>query len=227
MKLFLRILGISLIVLGSILMMYIFVYIPGTWLWEKYEQRGLRGDFERESASAMQSNQTVLDKLQGAAVFDKLRQLANNYKANLKSEQSIAILEIPKIGVNVVVVEGTSENSLRKGPGHIEETPLPGMGGNFAIAGDRVLYGAPFLNLDELAAGDEVLLKTPYGIFTYSVNGNLLTTPEDVSVLRSTGSETISLITCDPPWGTSRRLVVQGNLVSGSLLEETESNDAA
>ena len=227
MKLLLRILGIGLIVLGSIMMMYIFVYIPGTWLWEKYEQRGLRGDFERESASAVQSNQTVLDKLQGAAVFDKLRQLAINYKANLKSEQSIAILEIPKIGLNIVVVEGTSESSLRKGPGHIEETPLPGMGGNFAIAGDRVLYGAPFLNLDELAAGDEILLKTQYGMFSYTITGSLLTTPEDVSVLKSTGSETITLITCDPPWGTARRLVVQGKLVSGSLLEDSDTNDVA
>lgn len=226
MKNKLRIAGITLMILGGVLLLYPLVYVPGTWLWEKYEQRGLRGDFERESASAVQVNQNVLAKLQGAAVFDKLRQLATTYKANLKSEQTIGILEIPKIGVNVVVVEGTSESSFRKGPGHIEETPLPGMGGNFSVAGDRVLYGGPFLNLDELAVGDEIFLKTQYGEFNYIVNGTQLTSPEDVTVLKSSGYEAITLITCDPPWGTSKRLVVQAKLVSESLLEDSETGEA-
>lgn len=212
-------LGMLLIILGLLVLLY----VPATWLWGYIEQRGLRGDFERESAAAISMNQTVLDKLHGAAELEKLKQLALAHKVNLRSEQTIALLEIPKIGVNVIVVEGTGDGSLRKGPGHLEETPLPGMGGNFAVAGDRVLYGGPFLNLDELAAGDEIFLKTSYGRFNYTVADSHLTTPEDVSILNSSGSEVITLITCDPPWDTSRRLVVQGKLVSALLLEESDS----
>ena len=82
----------------------------------------------------------------------------------LQSEQTIARIEIPSIGVNDIVVEGTHEGALVKRPGHLEETPLLGMRGNFAIAGDRVLYGGPFLNLDEVKNNDEIMLQTPTAI---------------------------------------------------------------
>ena len=106
----------------------------------------------------------------------------------------------------------------------MEMTPIPGMGSNFAIAGDRVLYGGPFLNLDELAAGDEILVKTSYAQFSYTVTDSHITTPEDVSVLTPLGYESITLITCDPPWGTSKRLVVQSKLASASLFEEATAS---
>jgi sortase A len=208
-----KVIGIALILTG----LGVLLYIPATWVLGYFEQRSLRGDYEQQSAASLSLNQSVLDKLQGAADLEKLRQLAIAYKARLESEQTIAQLEIPKIGINVIVVEGTSESALRQGPGLLEETPLPGMTGNFAVAGDRVLYGGPFLNIDELEAGDEIILHTQYGNFNYAVFDKYLTDPEDTSVTKSHDYEEITLITCDPPWGTSKRLIVKGKLSSASL----------
>ncbi len=199
-------------------------YVPATWLWGYWDRRGLEDDFFRDSSAALISNRSILANLQGAAEAEKIRQLAVAFNAGLKNEQPIARLEIPKIGLTTIVVEGTGDASLRKGPGHMEMTPIPGMGSNFAIAGDRVLYGGPFLNLDELAAGDEILVKTSYAQFSYTVTDSHITTPEDVSVLTPLGYESITLITCDPPWGTSKRLVVQSKLASASLFEEATAS---
>ncbi|MBI5870562.1 MAG: class E sortase [Actinobacteria bacterium] len=216
MKKFVKIIGILLIVAG----LGVLMIVPGSWLLGYIAQRGLDSEFDQESASAMALNQSVIDKMQGAAEVEKLRELARAFQRQLRSEQTIARLEIPRIGVNAVVVEGTTDGSLRKGVGHMEDTPLPGMGDNFSVAGDRVLYGAPFLNLDDLSEGDEIRVKTTYGIFTYNVVSTKITVPEDTEILKYPGYEAITLITCDPPWDTSHRLIVQGKLVSAELLEQ-------
>lgn len=196
-------------------------YVPGTWLWSYIVQRHNPAEFERELVAASSLSQEMLEKLRGATESEKLMQLAREYKSQLVGEQTIARLEIPAIGLNDIVVEGSDEAAFRKGPGHLEETALPGMQGNFAIAGDRVLYGGPFLNLDDINPEDEILVHMPYGEFSYRVINRWLTAPEDVSVLNAIpGSDLITLITCDPLWDTSRRLIVQGRLVEASLRED-------
>ena len=62
-------------------------------------------------------------------------------------------IRIPAIGLNQVLVEGTNTDDLRQGPGHYIGTPLPGQGGNAAIAGHRTTYGHPFYNLDGVKPG--------------------------------------------------------------------------
>jgi len=193
--------------------------VPATWLWGYYERWGLREDFDQELVSSLSANQELIDRLTGEAELEKIKQLAIAKRAQLSTEQTIAILEIPKIGINAVVVEGTEEGSLRKGIGHLEETALPGMQDNFAIAGDRVLWGGPFLNLDDLAPGDAIRLKTTYADFKYKVTSSVIIVPEDTSVLGGRGKDEITLITCDPPWSTSNRLVVKGELVEARLLD--------
>lgn len=210
----LKIFGILLILAG----VAVLLYIPATWVMGYFAQRGLPAEFDQESASALTLNQSVLDKMQGAAETDKIRELAITFQKQLHSEQTIARLEIPKIGINAIVVEGTTDSSLRKGVGHMEDTPLPGMGENFSLAGDRVLYGAPFLNIDDLSEGDEIRVKTTYAQFTYEVVSKRITTPDDTEILKSPGFEAVTLITCDPPWDTSHRLIVQGKMTSASLL---------
>jgi sortase A len=214
MKKFVKIFGIFLIIAGVGVLMI----IPGSWLLGYYAQRGLDSEFDQESASAMALNQSVIDKMQGAAEVEKIRELARAFQRQLRSEQTIARLEIPRIGVNAVVVEGTADASLRKGVGHMEGSPLPGMADNFSVAGDRVLYGAPFLNLDDLSEGDEIRVKTTYGNFTYSVVSTRITDPEDTEILKYPGFEGITMITCDPPWDTSHRLIVLGKLTSAEVI---------
>ncbi|MGH9302519.1 MAG: class E sortase, partial [Acidimicrobiales bacterium] len=74
---------------------------------------------------------------------------------------SLTRIKIPKIGVNVVVVEGTTESALQAGAGHYPNTPLPCTVGDVAIAGHRTTYGKPFANIDKLGPGDVIELDTP------------------------------------------------------------------
>src|SRR3970282_3010319 len=78
--------------------------------------------------------------------------------------KAVAIIKIPKIDVNYVVVEGTDTESLKKGPGHYAKTAYPWEeAGAVAIAGHRPTYGAPFWSLNELREGDKIVLASEYG----------------------------------------------------------------
>ena len=130
-----------------------------------------------------------------------------------------AILVIPSIDINFVVVEGTDYASLKKGPGHYPDTADPwDMAGRVGIAGHRTTYMAPFFDLDQVAAGDEVRLLTAFGRFDYEVT-DVSTMPEDEAgvVLDQTDEPTLVLTTCHPKYGSSQRLIVEANLVSSPL----------
>ena len=81
----------------------------------------------------------------------------------------VAKIEIPRIGVDWIVVEGVDVADLRKGPGHYPGTALPGVRGNVAIAGHRTTYGAPFQDVNELEPGDEIILTSVTGRYVYRV----------------------------------------------------------
>ena len=87
----------------------------------------------------------------------------------------IAVLRIPRLGDwndrPPVVVEGVSTSDLKKGPGHIPGTALPGEVGNVVLSGHRTTYGAPFERFDELQPGDAVVVETRDTWFTYTVRG--------------------------------------------------------
>ncbi|HYQ66875.1 class E sortase [Actinophytocola sp.] len=83
----------------------------------------------------------------------------------------IALLTIPRLGVNEVVVEGTSSGDLESGPGHRRDTVLPGQKGVSLVYGRSMTYGGPFEHLAELHEGDTVRVVTFQGTFTYRVEG--------------------------------------------------------
>jgi sortase A len=143
--------------------------------------------------------------------------------ALVRSGDAIARLEIPKIGVDKVVVEGVQTEELRKGPGHYRSTPLPGQPGNAAIAGHRTTYGAPFADIDQLQPGDEIIATTPQGRFVYkvkaqkaadgSVSGHFIVSPTALYVLDQTEENLLTLTACHPKYSASQRIVVQAVLV--------------
>ena len=129
----------------------------------------------------------------------------------------VAIISIPRIGLDMVVVEGTSQASLELGPGHYERTPLPGGAGNVAIAGHRTTWARPFYNLDQLRPGDPITLTSPQGTFTYRTRASKVVDPSDVDELAPTAHPTLTLTTCNPRFSASQRLVVEARLVRSSL----------
>src|SRR5437016_12922936 len=88
----------------------------------------------------------------------------------VQTGDSLTRIQIPRIGVDVVVVEGTTASALRAGAGHYPSTPLPCEAGNVAIARHRTTYGKPFANIDRLGPGDVIVLETPVGSCTYEVS---------------------------------------------------------
>jgi len=133
----------------------------------------------------------------------------------------VALISIPRIGVNQVVVEGVDVDDLRKGPGHYPATQMPGHEGTTAIAGHRTTYGAPFGDLDQLNPGDQIVLTTVQGRFVYKVTETRVVDPNDGSVLENVPDganpghylATITLTTCNPKFSAAQRLVVLGTLV--------------
>lgn len=155
------------------------------------------------------------DQVQGG-LTDQLAspELEQAYRAgNVAEGQSLTRLKIPSLDVDVVVVEGTTVSALRAGAGHYRDTPLPCEAGNVAIAGHRTTYGKPFSQIDRMKPGDLIILETPVGSCTYSVNKNpFIVAPTDFSVVAPTPNGTLTLTTCHPRNSAAQRLIVQADL---------------
>jgi sortase A len=122
----------------------------------------------------------------------------------------MALMQIPKINLNQVIVSGTNENDLNKGPGYYVGTAMPGQAGNVAIAGHRTTHGAPFLDLGNLAPGDPIYLTDSNGHrLTYTVAVTPYpVSPSNVSVLNYFGDNRLTLTTCNPKYSAAQRLIV-------------------
>jgi sortase A len=139
------------------------------------------------------------------------------------SGDGFGILHIPALGKNWnwVVVEGVSDDDLARGPGHFPETALPGAIGNFAVAGHRATHGEPFAHLDKLQEGDPVIVETVNGWLVYDVTWVRILSPTATEVLapvaghpgEKASQRTMTLVTCNPRWSSTERLVVGAQLV--------------
>ncbi len=137
-----------------------------------------------------------------------------------------AIMRIPRLGSwndePPVVVEGVGVEDLKKGPGHIPGTALPGEIGNVVLSGHRTTYGAPFNRFDELQPGDAVVLETRDMWFTYEVTGSAIVAPTAVEVtLPVPGNPTatptkrlLTMTTCNPKYSARQRLIISAEMVS-------------
>jgi sortase A len=104
-------------------------------------------------------------------------------------------IEIPRLGLNAVVVEGDSDDVLRHAVGHVPETALPGQSGNIALAGHRDTLFRP---LRDVQVGDTITLRTSAGDRIYQVDSTEVALPTAIDVLQSRGINELTLITCFP-----------------------------
>lgn len=122
---------------------------------------------------------------------------------------ALALLRIPKIDMDVVVIEGTDIRDLKKGPGHYRDTAYPWEDdGKVAIAGHRTTYGAPFWSLDKLRRGDRISLATEFGTFDYRVSRTREVVPTETAILQQTKEPTLVLTTCTPRFSAAKRLII-------------------
>ena len=200
---FIRGLGRVMVTVGAVVLLFVVYQLWGTGLREAQAQSDLTEAFSGALAAEADEPQQV----PAGDARPETVPLAP------PAGEAIAIIRIPKIGVEKAVVEGVAISDLRKGPGHYPDTPLPGQGGNSGIAGHRTTYGAPFFELDQLVAGDEILVRTIHDELRYVVDRTLVVRPDQVEVLDPTEESRLTLTTCHPRYSARERLIVSAVLV--------------
>ncbi len=193
---------------------------PVTSLYTRHEQQVLASRLdavnEQWSANRPRPETTATRKPRTAA---RLRSLAISYRRVLRDGEPMGRIVIPRVGLRMVVVEGTSTADLKKGPGHYNagsgrNTGLPGMGGVIALAGHRTTYSHPFRDIDDLGPGDKIELRMPYGRFRYTVYGHRVVDDQDWSILRRKRFEKLVLTACHPLYSATHRYAVFARLTS-------------
>ena len=198
----LRTTGNVFIFLGLSILFFVLYELVGTSAITKARQHDLQADFDQELAVGL--NPAFTGKLP----------LPGNRRSSVRA---LARIKIPKIGVNVIVVEGVTLERLAYGPGHYPSTKLWGERGTVGVAGHRTGWGAPFFNLDRLRRGDEVIVETTAATYTYRVTDDIVVSPIHSEVLegnpRSKAEQQMVLTTCTPKFTAKNRLIVFTDLV--------------
>lgn len=160
---------------------------------------------------------------------DRVRVLADAFEEEVERGEGIGRILIPRIDLDIVVVEGTDTASLRKGPGHYTLTQaagledqgdgsaFPGQGETMGIAGHRTTYLAPFRRIDEIRPGDEITLQMPYATFTYEVEEHEIVDPNAVEIVEDVGYDRLVLTACHPLYSAAQRYAQFAKLTEISL----------
>jgi sortase A len=224
-------LGRVLLTTGILLLLFVAYQLWGTGIYTARAQSRLRDEFA-QTLKNHGSSTTTPTTSPGPATTDPDQPTITLPTTTLAPPppppgegEPVGYIKIPKIGLGtgdpMVVVEGVNVSDLQKGPGHYPGTPFPGQEGNVAIAGHRTTYLHPFGDLDQLSTGDEIILTTVQGTFTYKVARDPFpVNPGQGEVLQSQPDParpghnlaTLTLTTCTPKYSAAQRLIVQANL---------------
>ena len=163
-------------------------------------------------SDASLNNLDEIDEFQESVISIAAKTLTNQAAKAEFLPDVVGRLTVLSANINHYVVFGASNNKLEYGPGYILGTSLPGTGGNFAIAGHRTTYGAPFGSLDRVQIGETILFQTNTNEYKYKVVDIQVVSPEDNFVLQNYGDDRITLTTCHPRFSAKQRLIVVGEL---------------
>jgi sortase A len=213
-RVFARILGLLLIVAGTLALAWVVVVWqwqdPFTAIYTHVQQNRLAHTYEKRVR--VYHPRPAHGNL--AAVEQQVATEARAYRRSLHTGDPVGRLRIGRIGLEMVVVQGTDHETLKKGPGHYEPSAVPGEGHLIYIAGHRTTYLAPFAHINDIRVGDYVTFSVPYAAFTYRVHRHYVVRSDQLSVLRDHGSEILRLQACHPRFFASHRYIVDATLVS-------------
>ncbi len=123
----------------------------------------------------------------------------------------IGVLEIPRLGLRQVLLQGSSSEETVHGPGLKSDTTFPGQAGHSLVVGRRTTFGAPFRHLDRLAVGDRIVVTTGLGRSVFRVD--LVRRSDDPASTIGVAGSRLSLVTSDPAFTPTRQLIVSAALV--------------
>jgi sortase A len=216
-----RRLGTVFIVVGLLVLAYgaavLFWRDPVTDLYSRYQQHKLAGELEHAwphyRTGRLGADFHGEDAARLGAVQEQVAEAARDFQRRLRDGKPLGRIVIRRMGARVIFVQGTSwAHDLSKGPGHYEQTSVPGLGRTTAIAGHRTTFGAPFRKIDRLRPGDAIVLELPYGTFRYRVLSHKVVESNDWSIVRERGFDQLVLSACHPLYSSSHRWVVFARL---------------
>ena len=211
-----RIAGTLLVVAGLGMLAWVLVVWrwqdPFTALYTHWKQHQLSQAYERRF-SAYEPAQLRRNEVSVSARTKVIAREARLYRIHSGRGQAIGRIRVPRLDVNMILVNGTDHNSLTKGPGRDRRTYMPGEGQLIYIAGHRTTYLAPFAHIERLQNGDAVTLDVPYATFRYRVFKHRIVDAHEMSVLRSHGVEVVELQACHPRFFASQRYIAYARLV--------------
>ena len=205
---FLRGIGQTLITVGVVLLLFVVYTLYITNIFAARDQRALNDDLAEAWATQAPLVPGTTEPAPIAPGIGK----------------AFARIYIPSIGVGMgdplAVVQGVATADLKKGPGHLPESQLPGQVGNLVISGHRTTYGAPFNKLDQIDPGDQIIVETATTYFTYTMRSSEIVKPSAFEVTfpvphmkdATPTRKLITLTTCNPKYSAKQRLIILGEL---------------
>lgn len=217
MQRILRVVGEALLTAGAIVLLFTAYLLWGTSVRAATAQRQFTNELNEQWLPAPQPG--------AASHGDVISMLPERYRVAIG--QPFAFIRIPAFGKDwrFTLIQGTDLAQLNVSPGHVPGTSWPGQLGNFAVAGHRVTAGNPFWSLPLMKPGELVYIQTRLNNFTYRVTGKpVWVAPADIAVLdavpghphRKPTRRLLTLITCDPAWTGTYRVIVTATLVAAS-----------
>jgi len=202
-------------------------WVATVWLWQdpftalytRWEQRGLAHQYAQLLRSRSWEPRAVAQKTADghpskATIAREVAQEAANYRRATHPGEAIGRLVIGRLGLHMILVDGTDHNSLTKGPGRDPRSYMPGQHRLVYIAGHRTTYLAPFSNIDAIRVGDYITIQVPYGTFVYRATGHEIVPATDLAMLRSPHHELLRLQACYPRYFATQRYIVDARLVA-------------
>jgi sortase A len=189
---------------------------PFTALYTHFKQRELATDYAKRFEAFRPPAHTTTSL---AAERRAVAREARRYRLSSHRGEALGRMRIPRLGLNLILVNGTDHASLKRGPGRyagelqdltgVTGTPpadfMPGEGELVYVAGHRTTYLAPFSHIDRLRTGDPVTIELPYATFEYRISVTRVVAASDLAMLKTHGREVLVLQACHPRFFSSHR----------------------
>jgi sortase A len=189
---------------------------PFTGLYTTWQQHRLEGQLNREFHEYASPPRSLALRSPGEEAR-ALALAAARLRRTASIGQPIGRIVIPRLSLNIIVVNGTDEGSLMRGPGRDLRSYMPGQNRLVYIAGHRTTYLAPFSHIDQIQPGDPITLEMPYATFLYRAVRHVIVPADDLAVLRSPRHELLALQACHPRFFATHRYIVFARLRSVRL----------
>ncbi|MDQ1703206.1 MAG: sortase [Frankiaceae bacterium] len=217
--------GETLVTAGVIVLLFAAYELWGTGVYTSGQQNALHQQLEQQWATAAP---TAVGPSPGSTATSAPTAVAGpSYDiTKVPLGSGLAVLRIPRFGKDYdkVIVEGVGVEDLKRGPGHYPGSAFPGQIGNFVVSGHRTTYGAPFNRIDELRAGDPIVVETATNWYVYRVTSSEIVPPTATDVVtpvphhigQAATTALMTLTTCNPKYSAAQRLIVYAALDSTS-----------